>query len=214
MRQPISDFRWLRIGETLRYAADADSRDPEVDGYLNYHFMTSPIESGFKRMMLMGGINPTADLVGPDGPRRPAIALRSSPWKAGHESNPWHDEFDMDHGHIRYFGDHKPDTLGIPGVTSGNRSILEAYPLHGGSTPADRAMAPPILVYRAVTREVDGVRRQKGFVEFCGAALIERLEHVVQRDPDSGRSFPNIVLDLAVVSSDSSDGIGDCCRSD
>jgi len=51
------------------------------------------------------------------------------------------------------------------------------------------------------------VRRQKGFVEFCGAALIERLEHVVQRDPESGRSFPNIVLDLAVVSSDSSDGI-------
>lgn len=207
MTQPANDFRWLRIGETLRYAADADSRDPKVDGFLNYHFMTSPIESGFKRMMLMGGINPTADLVGPDGPRRPAIALRSSPWKAGHESNPWHDEFDMDHGHIRYFGDHKPDTLGIPGVTAGNRAILEAYPLHGGSTPGDRALAPPLLVYRAVSREIGGATRQKGFVEFCGAALIERLEHVVQRDPESGRSFPNIVLDLAVVSSDSSDGV-------
>lgn len=202
-----SDFRWLRIGETLRYAADADASDPEMDGYLNYHAMTSPVELGFKRMMLMSGINPTADVVTPDGTRRPAIALRSSPWKAGQTSNPWHDEFDMDHGHIRYFGDHKPDTLGIPGATPGNRALLEAYPLFGGATPEVRALAPPLLVYRAVARELNGQMRQKGFVEFCGIALIERLEHVVQRDPDSGRSFPNIVVDLTVVSTDSSEGI-------
>jgi hypothetical protein len=44
-------------------------------------------------------------------------------------------------------------------------------------------------------------------VEFCGAAIIERLEHVVQRDPDSGRSFPNLALDLAVVSGDEVDGV-------
>lgn len=207
MAVPHSDFRWLRVGETLRYAADADSRDPEVDGFPNYHFVTSPVESGFKRMMLMSGINPTADIVGPDGPRRPAIALRSSPWKAGQTSNPWHDEFDMDHGYIRDFGDHKPETLGIPGVTAGNRSLLEAYPLYGGSTHEARALAPPLLVYRAVPRELDGQMRQKGFVEFCGVALIERLEHVVQRDPDSGKSFPNIVIDLAVVEPDSSEGI-------
>jgi hypothetical protein len=29
--------------------------------------------------------------------------------------------------------------------------------------------------------------------------IIERLEHVVQRDPVTGRSFPNLVLDLAVI---------------
>ena len=39
----------------------------------------------------------------------------------------------------------------------------------------------------------------KGQVEFCGVGLIERLEHVVQRDPKTGKSFPNIVVDLAVV---------------
>ena len=42
-------------------------------------------------------------------------------------------------------------------------------------------------------------RLVKGHVEFCGVAIIERLEHVVQRDPDSPRSFPNLQLDLAVV---------------
>ncbi len=39
----------------------------------------------------------------------------------------------------------------------------------------------------------------KGHVQFCGAAIIERLEHIVQRDPETGRSFPNILLDLAVI---------------
>lgn len=47
----------------------------------------------------------------------------------------------------------------------------------------------------------------KGHVEFCGAAIIERLEHVVQRDPVTGRSFPNLALDLAVVSGGAIDGI-------
>jgi hypothetical protein len=39
----------------------------------------------------------------------------------------------------------------------------------------------------------------KGHVDFCGVGVIERLEHVVQRDPGSSRSFPNIVLDICVV---------------
>lgn len=40
---------------------------------------------------------------------------------------------------------------------------------------------------------------QKGHLEFCGAAIIERLEMVVQRDPQSSRTFPNLVVDLAVI---------------
>ncbi len=197
----------MGVGETLRYAQGADTSIPELDGFPNYHFLTSPLELGFKKLMLESGINPAREADGPDGARRPVIAIRSSPWKAGHESNPWHDQFDMNHGRVRYFGDHKSTTLGIPGATAGNKALLEAWSLHSGTSRADRVLAPPLLLFRAVSRKIDGKVKQKGFVEFCGVAVIERLEHVVQRDPQSGRSFPNIVLDLAVLSSDHSDQI-------
>ncbi|MDQ1248376.1 MAG: hypothetical protein QG597_2748 [Actinomycetota bacterium] len=201
------DFRWMNMGETLRYAQGADTAIPALDGYPNYHYLTSPHGSGFAKLMLESGINRAKEIEAIDGSRRPVIAIRSSPWKAGHESNPWHDEFDMDHGHVRYFGDHKPGTLGIPGVTVGNRALMEAWPLHSGTSRAERVLAPPLLLFRAVPQVVDGTTRFKGYVEFCGVAVIERLEHVVQRDAESGESFPNIVLDLAVVTADDGDHI-------
>ncbi|WP_245173327.1 hypothetical protein [Streptomyces aureus] len=46
----------------------------------------------------------------PDDPRRPVILIRSSPWKASTEQTPLHDVFDMDNGHVRYFGDNKAST--------------------------------------------------------------------------------------------------------
>ena len=118
--------------------------------------------------------------------------------KAGHASNPWHDEFDLDHGHVRY-GDHKPSTVGLPGATSGNRALLEAWGLHAATGAAERLQAPPLLIFRSTTITRDRRTLFKGHIEFCGAAMIERLEHVVQRDPETGRSFPNLVLDLAVI---------------
>jgi hypothetical protein len=36
-------------------------------------------------------------------------------------------------------------------------------------------------------------------VQFCGIAVIERLEHVIQRDPTTGQSFANYVFDLVVL---------------
>lgn len=68
-------------------------------------------------------------------------------------------------------------------------------------------LAPPLLLFRSVTVYRDRRAIVKGHVEFCGAALIERLEHVVQRDAETGRSFPNIALDLAVVAGGEVDGI-------
>jgi hypothetical protein len=203
----ISDFRWISVGEILRYAQGADTKVLELDGYPNYHHLTSPHGSGFAKLMLESGINRAKEVPGRDGVRRPVIAIRSSPWKAGHESNPWHDEFDMDHGHVRYFGDHKPGTVGIPGVTGGNRALMRAWRYHSGTSREDRSLAPPLLLFRAVTQMIGGQSRHKGFVEFCGVAVIERLEHVVQRDTESGRSFPNFVLDLAVLSADNGDQI-------
>ena len=190
--------------DILRYASGADPSLIELDGYLNYHYLTSPVEHGFKKVMLEAGINRVADIQAVDGPRRPLIAIRSSPGSAGGESNPWHDEFDLDHGHVRYYGDQKVTTVGLPGATAGNRALLEAWQFHQGTDSSQRMLAPPLFLFRAVSVRAEGRTINKGYVEFCGVALIERLEHTVQRDPKTGRSFPNIVLDLAIV--DTQDG--------
>ncbi|MGE2736090.1 restriction endonuclease [Mycolicibacterium vaccae] len=199
--------RLVFVGDELRYAQGANQRDVEVDGYVNYHWLTSPEGLARRKIMLEAGINAPAEVVRPDGSRRGLIAIRSSPWKAGHETNPWHDEFDLDHGHVRYFGDHKPSTVGLPGATTGNRLLLDAARLHGGTTHEERLLAPPLFLFRAITVHRGGKAVVKGYVEFCGAAIIERLEHVVQRDPKTGRSFPNLSLDLAVVSGGEIDGV-------
>jgi hypothetical protein len=199
--------RVVMIHDELRYAQGANQVDVEVDGLLNYHWLMSPADLGLPRVMLEAGINAPAALASTSGVRRSLIAIRSSPWKAGHETNPWHDEFDLDHGHVRYFGDHRPSTIGLPGATRGNRLLLEAAQLHAGTTTDERLQAPPLLLFRSITVHREGRALVKGHVEFCGAAIIERLEQVVQRDPDSGRSFPNLALDLAVVAGGEIDGV-------
>lgn len=200
--------RPLFVHDELRYAQGANQIDVVLDGYLNYHWLLSPSDLGRRKVMLEAGINgpaPVVDVAGDS--RRPLIAIRSSPWKAGHETNPWHDEFDLDHGHVRYFGDHKPTTIGLPGTTNGNRLLLDAARLHAGTSVEERRLAPPLLLFRSITVRRDGRALVKGHIEFCGVAIIERLEHVVQRDPETGRSFPNLALDLAVVSGGEIDGI-------
>jgi hypothetical protein len=199
MMRPV-DARWLRVTEVVRYSRDADRLAVEVDGYLNFHHLTRAPNRDDPGLLLESGINRVAPLAAVDGSRRPVIAIRSSPWKAGHESNPWHDEFDLDHGHVRYFGDHKPTTVGSIGATPGNRALLEAWRLHQGTSRAERAAATPLVLFRSQTvTSGSGRRTPKGHVEFCGVGIIERLEHVVQRDPSSGRSFPNIALDINVI---------------
>jgi len=199
--------RYASIHEILRYAKGAGQTEVERDGYPNYHWLVSPAPLGLPKLMLEAGINaPTLTAAGEES-RRAVILIRSSPWKAGHESNPWHDEFDLDHGHVRYFGDHKVTTIGLPGATSGNRLLLEAAQLHAGTTREERLLAPPLLLFRTVTVYREGRAVTKGHVEFCGAAIIERLEHVVQRDTQTGKSFPNLSLDLVVVNGGDVDGI-------
>lgn len=186
--------------DVVRYSKGGSELEIDIDGYLNFHFLTHPGYPEAKRLLLESGINRVALLPATDGVRRPAILLRSSPWKAGHESNPWEDVYDLDHGHVRYFGDHKPSTVGPVGVTVGNRALLDAWELHGSPNRAERATAPPILLFRAVPVQNHAGRRvQKGHLEFCGVAIIERLEMVVQREPRQSRTFPNLVVDLVVV---------------
>ncbi len=185
--------------DIVRYARGASSIDTELDGYLNFQFLTTAPDRSDKRLLLEAGINRTASLGAVDTGRRPVILLRSSPWKAGHESNPWEDVYDLDHGHVRYYGDHKPGTLGGLGATAGNKALLDAWQLHGSPKREDRLLAPPLMLFRAVPVQGPNGTVNKGHLEFCGAGIIERLEMVVQRDPRSQTTFPNLLIDVVVI---------------
>ncbi|WP_052869383.1 restriction endonuclease [Streptomyces niger] len=183
----------LRVGQVFRYASGKDPKPPAVDGHPNFYFAThSP---GLKRASLEAGINGMAKISSPDGARRPAILIRSSPWKAGTEQTPWHDVFDMDNGHVRYFGDHKAGQSAAPGTTTGNAALLEAFSGHQGHTPEERAAATPLLLFRSVTRN----GKQKGYVEFCGVGVIERAERLVQWAGREHTTFVNYVYDIALI---------------
>ncbi len=189
----MSNPRRMRVTAVYRYARGPGLDEPTIDGFPNYHFLSSSIDG--TRTLLESGINPVREAKAVDGLRRPVIAIRSSPWKAGTETTPWHDVFALDRGHIRYFGDHKPTSSGPVGSTAGNAALAEAWNLHQGKSRTDRVLAPPLMVFRAV--RANGA--VKGYVQFCGVALIERMAQVVQRDPLTGSSFPNYVFDLLVI---------------
>ncbi|MFB7311146.1 HNH endonuclease [Streptomyces sp. NPDC056192] len=181
----------LRVGEVLR---SAQNRNPEIaviDGYPNIHHVTA--SDHLAQIQLSKGINPIAKVKTPGGQRRPAILIRSSLWKAGSAETPWHDVFDLDNGHISYFGDQRVDHAVPVGSTQGNALLLEAFAEHAAPTAERRAQAVPLLVFAAVSRN----KTPKGYVEFCGVAIIEGLEQIEQRA--KGRPFPNYRYDLAVL---------------
>ncbi|WAL72648.1 restriction endonuclease [Kitasatospora sp. YST-16] len=181
------------MGEVLRYTASKDATPATIDGFANFYFVTD--SPGRKRALLEAGINAMAKVGAGDDVRRPAVMIRSSPWKAGSEQTPWHDVFDLDNGHVRYFGDHKAETTKPLGSTTGNAALLEAFDRHQAPTVAGRAAAAPLLLFRSVSRN----GRVKGHVESCGVGLIERAERVVQWTGQAAATFTNYVFDLAVI---------------
>ena len=103
---------WTSFG----YAKGASPFEVEIDGYLNFQYLTHSGRGGCQATPARSRHQPDRfNKCRWDGRRRPALLLRSSPWKAGHETNPWEDVYDLDHGHVRYFGDHKPTTVGPVG---------------------------------------------------------------------------------------------------
>ena len=183
----------LRMGQVFRYARDKDPGAPNLDGFPNFHHTTHT--PGHNSVQLEAGINGIAKVSGPDGPRRPAILIRSSPWKAGTAETPWYDVYDMDHGHVRYFGDHKAGTKVAPGTTLGNKTMLEAFSRHQAPTSEERAFAAPLLLFRSVSRN----KKRKGHVEFCGVGIIERAERLVQWSGEDHETFVNYVYDIALL---------------
>ncbi|MFF8283865.1 HNH endonuclease [Streptomyces albus] len=163
---------------------------PVIDGYRNIHHVTA--SETLAQIQLSKGINPVAEVRAPSGRRRPAILIRSSPWKAGTTETPWHDVFDLDHGHVCYYGDHRSDHTVPVGSTPGNAVLLDAFAKHQALAPDERAQATPLLLFAAVSRN----NTSKGYVEFCGVAVIEhaeQIEHEVR-----GLKFPNYRYELTV----------------
>ncbi|WP_426041691.1 restriction endonuclease [Brevundimonas sp. TWP2-3-4b1] len=183
----------FQIRQILRYSNRIGPEAAEVDGLVNYLHATHREDS--PRALLERGINPIAALKAPDGLRRPAILISSSPHRVGSAQTPWHDVFDTDNGHIRYFGDAK--TPGEdPAKAPGNKALLEAYAIHSAIEPVERESSTPIIFFRRTT--VNGV--PKGFLTFQGYGVIERVERITQFDPRKGASFANYVYDFAVLS--------------
>ncbi|WP_199485427.1 restriction endonuclease [Actinomadura craniellae] len=188
----MTEWGVLKVGQVYRYARGKNSESPVLDGHPNFHHVTRT--PGLPTVQLESGIDGPAAIKAPEGRRRPAVLIRSSPWKAGSEQTPWHDVFDMDDGHLRYFGDHKFTTDKPLGRTPGNKALLEEFAHHLGGSPADRARAAPLLLFRSVTRG----GKPKGHVEFCGLGVLERAERVLQRDREA-RTFVNYVFDITIL---------------
>ena len=95
----------LKIGQIFRYPKDKVRDKPEIDGYPNFSYYTNlPNEN---LVQLESGINPIGKVVNKSIERTPAIITRSSPHKIGSLDTPWQDIYNIEKGHIRYFGDNK-----------------------------------------------------------------------------------------------------------
>ncbi|MEU6385748.1 HNH endonuclease [Streptomyces bauhiniae] len=181
----------LRLDAVFRSSRTTDPSIAEIDGHPNIHHATA--SDVLQQVQLSKGINPIAKVRAAGAPRRPALLIRSSPLKAGSAETPWHDVFDLENGRVRYFGDHRVEHTVPVGATQGNAALLDTWASHRATTEQERCSAPPLLVFRTVPR--NNVR--KGYVQFCGPALIERVEQIEQEQ--DGRPYPNYRYDLAVL---------------
>jgi len=181
----------LKIKEVFRTARPYSIIPENIDGYRN-HFFATNLE-GQNKVLLEGGINAIAEINAPEGKRRPAILIRSSPHKIGSETTPWQDVFDVDNGHIRYYGDNKTPGKD-PTFSTGNRNLIDAFETYNNIE--ERKNSIPLLFYKAVTRQ----NRFKGFLEFNGFGIIKGVELITQYDRKLDRTFSNFAFDFHVFS--------------
>lgn len=183
----------LRMGEVLRYARPYSTQPPVIDDLRNYFNVTHNPQATLP--LLDKGINGLRNIVAPEGLRRPAILISSSPHKVGSSVTPWQDFFDTDNGHIRYYGDNK-DPTATPASRQGNSALLKAFEIHRAFSAQDRQYAVPLIFFRRVST---GGKR-KGYVLFEGFGIIEQVELKVQYDHANLRTFTNYVFDFLVMS--------------
>lgn len=181
----------LIIGEVYRYSSSLDSGDAEVDGLPNLLHHTSTI--GCNKVLLEAGINPIGAVKTREGSiHTPAILVRSSINKHGKKDSPWRDEFDVDNGYVRYFGDNKRNQA--PQNAPGNRILLEQFRFHKGAGFETRSMAVPILLFRSIRVG----KRVKGNLRFEGLGLLKTCSLVTQFQEEIGY-FTNFVFEFDIL---------------
>lgn len=180
----------LTIGRIYRYSS-SNPVDVAVIGELpNLLFHTNTV--GEKKALLEAGINPIRAVKTNDGLRTPAILISSSIHKQGSKDTPWQDEFDVDNGYIKYYGDNK--SIGDPSKAPGNSNILEQFPLQKSKSFEDRIKAVPFIFFKSV--KVGD--RIKGNRIFQGIGLLRTAELVTQYQKDIGY-FTNYVFEFDVL---------------
>ena len=180
----------LTIGTIYRYASFNPSDVPVIDGLPNLMFHTHT--HGENKTLLEAGINPIGVVKSVSGVRRPAILVTSSTHKQGSRQTPWQDEFDVDNGNIKYFGDNK--NISDPAKAPGNKIILEQFIKHNSSSIEDRIDATPFVFFRSV--KVGD--RVKGNRIFQGVGLLKSAELVTQFQKDIGY-FTNYVFEFSII---------------
>ena len=190
----------FRIGEVYRYSNQ--NRTPGVppkvvDGLPNFFYETYGGE-GRSSIFFQKGIHNLAAVDLGDGTKRiPAIIISSSPHKAGTDITPWEDEFDPDHGRIRYYGDNKTPSQSAD-KAPGNALLLKsflAYSSPDSNTRQNNGI--PLIFLKRV--EYDG--RKKGNLMFQGFGIIESVELITQYDPKLDNPyFSNYVYNMCVFS--------------
>ncbi len=123
----------LTIGTVYRYSSSNPVDVSVIDGLNNLLFHTNT--QGENKALLEAGINAIRAVKTAEGPRTPAILISSSTHKQGSKDTPWQDEFDVDNGYIKYYGDNK--SIADPSKAPGNAYILEQY-LRSGSVCLNR----------------------------------------------------------------------------
>jgi Restriction endonuclease AspBHI N-terminal/Restriction endonuclease len=101
--------------------------------------------------------------------------------------------FDVDNGHIRYYGDNK-EPGSDPADAPGNKVLLSAFNIY--NDPDHRERAVPLIFYKSVTRQ----NKSKGFIEFNGFGIITAVEFVTQYDRKLDRTFSNYAFNFHVFS--------------
>jgi hypothetical protein len=181
----------IQMGEVLRYPRVRDPQTELIGEHRNFFWVTSA--SHATAVQMEKGIDAPAQVAAPEGSRLPVVLTRSSPHRLGSPGTPWQDHYDVDNGHIRYFGDNKVPGR-APEQAPGNAVLRNVWSGHQAPTQEERAKACPIVAFRSVPHE----RRQKGFVRFEGVCLARACELVTQFGADG--YFANFAWDLVVIS--------------
>ena len=183
----------LSIGDVFRYARPYRKTPNIIDDLPNHFAITNT--AGQNLVLLDSGINPIAEVSVSGGVRRPAILIRSAPHKIGSHDTPWQDTFDLDNGHIRYYGDNKKPGKD-PAKSSGNKALLAEFEKHSALDKDKRMAAVPLIFYRSISMG----RKVKGFLEFNGFGIIRDVYLVTQFDRAKNRSFPNFAFNFTIFS--------------